>query len=564
MTDKLTISIVVRTQNRLHFLMQCLQSLYDQTRRPDEVIVVNDAGIPVDTVVAKFTGLNIHLIQNDTQQGRAISGNLGVKSACGNVIGFLDDDDRFLPDHLNHLEQAMLQSDDRVAYSGCRVVKRDIAGELNGVRESEVLEYNDPYDPSRLRYENYIPLINLLIDRSLWHEIHGFDESYDIFEDWDMLIRLSSHSQFYHLDQITTEYGLWDGQVTHTANRMEWTTAFKKILEKHIISLPKTERLNVLEEYWRISQERRGRLTLYISENQKLNSQLRQVSAQLRQVSDSFRFRKSMGYFHLLDKIKKLIKQVVIKDSTSELLHSQPDTVAEWNCEDWIYPCNSYENVIRLKRNIRHVLLGLCNTGKNIRNILPFNWWCKQLLATISDRLERIVLKDEDMYHATSCFCKDIAFCAMTTPLSASIFSFSGTRPLSDIYPTFVSLAGVEDWVEIIDGDFRTGKIAFQLKSGYVLAFTTFCKLNNFSRVDILLSSDQRLFACRIRLVIYEIGRDQPVRISCVNGIDVVDNYPTTFRFDLIPDSAQKTYRLELDCPNRDQQPFLTVYCHPR
>jgi glycosyltransferase involved in cell wall biosynthesis len=527
LTDKLTISIVVRTQNRLHFLMQCLQSLYDQTRRPDEVIVVNDAGIPVDTVVAKFTGLNIHLIQNDTQQGRAISGNLGVKSACGDVIGFLDDDDRFLPDHLNHLEQAMLQSDDRVAYSGCRVVKRNIAGELNGVRESEVLEYNDPYDPSRLRYENYIPLINLLIDRSLWHEIHGFDESYDIFEDWDMLIRLSSHSQFYHLDQITTEYGLWDGQVTHTANRMEWTTAFKKIL------------------------------TLYISENQKLNSQLKQVS-------DSFSFRKSMGYFHLLDKIKKLIKQVVIKDSTPELLHSQPDTVAELNCENWIYPCNSYENVIRLKRNIRHVLLGLCNTGKNISNILPFNWWCKHLIATISERLERIVFKDEDMYHATSCFCKDVAFCAMTTPLSASIFSFSGTRPLSDIYPTFVSLAGVEDWVEIIDGDFRTGKIAFQLKPGCVLAFTTFCKLNNFSRVDILLSSDQRLFACRIRLVIYEIGRDQPVRISCVNGIDVVDNYPTTFRFDLIPDSAQKTYRLELDCPNRDEQPFLTVYCHPR
>ncbi|MEI6258845.1 MAG: glycosyltransferase [Deltaproteobacteria bacterium] len=303
MIDKLTISIVVRTQNRLHFLMRCLQSLYDQVRRPDEVIVVNDAGVPVDAVVAKFPDLNIRLIQNMTQQGRARTGNLGVDAAGGKVIGFLDDDDRFLPDHLQRLEQAMLQFDTKVAYSGCRVVKQDIVGESNGVRESEVLEYNDPFDPSRLRYENYIPLINILIDRSLWHEIHGFDESFDLFEDWDMLIRLSDHGLFYHLDQITTEYGLWDGQITHTANRMEWTAAFKKILEKHIISLPEAERLNVLEEYWRISQERRGRLTLYISENQKLNSQLRQLS-------ESYSFRKIVGYFHFLDKIKKFISRL--------------------------------------------------------------------------------------------------------------------------------------------------------------------------------------------------------------------------------------------------------------
>ena len=273
------ISIIVRTKNRPHLLSRCLQSLDNQLRRPDEVVVVNDAGISIEHVASGFSKLNVHLINFEEPQGRARAGNLGVEGSIGNVIGFLDDDDQFLPDHLQRLEQAMLQFDAKVAYSGCRVIKRDLMGESASVRETEVLQYNDSFDALRLRYENYIPLISILLEKSLWIDIGGFDESFDMFEDWDMLIRLSASRMFYHLNWITSEYGSWGGgQITHTANRESFGNAYKKIFQKHLMALSNEEQLDFLKEYWLVSQERRGQLTLCNGDIQKKITEITEIT----------------------------------------------------------------------------------------------------------------------------------------------------------------------------------------------------------------------------------------------------------------------------------------------
>ena len=103
----LKIAIIVRTKNRPRLLTRCLQSLADQHRPPDEIILVNDGGIAVNDVVQNFSSLPLHTIQNKTSHGRAQAGNQGVQATQCDVIGFLDDDDRFLPDHLQRLEHAM-------------------------------------------------------------------------------------------------------------------------------------------------------------------------------------------------------------------------------------------------------------------------------------------------------------------------------------------------------------------------------------------------------------------------------------------------------------------------
>ena len=266
---------MVRTRNRPVLLGRCLKSLFEQIRKPDEVIVVNDAGVPVDHVLADVPGFPVLQVRNAERQGRAVSGNWGVNAATGDFIGFLDDDDLFLPDHLSLLEQAILQRGSQVIYSGCRLVRRELLDDFTPVQESAIGEYNDPYDSARLRYENYIPLINLLIDRSLWAGIGGFDESFDIFEDWDMLIRLSECTRLDHLPQITTEYSIWGReQVTQSAGQEDWLIAYEKIIQKHILALPEDRRLTILKDYWMVSQGRRGMLASCLREKQRLQELL--------------------------------------------------------------------------------------------------------------------------------------------------------------------------------------------------------------------------------------------------------------------------------------------------
>jgi len=285
----LRIGIIVRSKNRPHLLTRCLQSLAEQKRLPDEVIVVNDGGVAIDQVVGNFSELNVRLINNATNQGRAHAGNQGVQATEeSHVIGFLDDDDRFLSDHLQRLEKAMLHFDAKVVYAGCRLLKRDMLGDKVILQEEPIGQFNDAFDAEHLRYENYIPLINLLIDRTLWMKIGGFDESFDVFEDWDILLRLSAHTPFYHVNRITTEYAIWGGtQITQTMAQKRWRDAYHQFLKKHLLSLPEPNQLEYLAEYWRISQERRGILQEIRRDKQVLQSQLEQTTQTLEQYKQS-------------------------------------------------------------------------------------------------------------------------------------------------------------------------------------------------------------------------------------------------------------------------------------
>jgi len=281
----LTIAIIVRTKDRPHLLTRCLQSLAEQTRLPDEIIVVNDGGTAVAEVISLFPNLTIHLLTNATNQGRARAGNQGVQQAQSQVIGFLDDDDRLLPDHLQRLEQAMVQFDAKVAYAGCRLLQRDLLGDKIILQEQAIGQFNESFEAERLRYENYIPLINLLIDHELWEQVGGFDETFDIFEDWDVLLRLSQQTPFYHLNRITTEYAIWGtNQVTQASDKQRWLKAYRQMLSKHLLTWSPELQLTYLAEYWRVSQERRGILQESRQTQQQLELQLLQTHQTLAQV----------------------------------------------------------------------------------------------------------------------------------------------------------------------------------------------------------------------------------------------------------------------------------------
>lgn len=262
LSTQLTISIIIRTKNRPHLLTRSLQSLAEQRRLPDQIVIVNDGGKAVDAVIQNFTHLNVQIIDNEVNQGRARAGNLGVQAANGNFIGFLDDDDRYLPDHLERLEKTLLHFDAQIAYSGCRLLERDTLGDVPVLQEKPIGQYNEPFDAQRLWYENYIPIINLLINRQLWLAVGGFDEGFEIFEDWDILLRLSQKTNFYHVNRLTTEYAVWGSeQITRTEDEQYWQYAYRRFLQKHILTLPARQQLNLLTRYWIVSQARRGRIS---------------------------------------------------------------------------------------------------------------------------------------------------------------------------------------------------------------------------------------------------------------------------------------------------------------
>ncbi|HNV86592.1 MAG TPA: glycosyltransferase [Candidatus Omnitrophota bacterium] len=262
----LKISVIVRTKNRPQFLPRALRSLAAQRRKPDEVIVVNDGGEDVRRITDGFPGLSIRLFQLEKSIGCPAAGNYGVRQAEGRFISFLDDDDNYLPEHLASLEECIRKNRALVAYAGCRTFlrSRPFSPEGEAAKSRELFPYNEPFDARRFDYENYIPIMSLMISRRLFEEIGGFDEQLGIFDDWDLLFRLSRRTAFVGTGKLTVEYNIWEKetQMTTTCDRKAWEAAYRNILEKNLLSLPRTELTETLVTYWYVSQDRYRRVML--------------------------------------------------------------------------------------------------------------------------------------------------------------------------------------------------------------------------------------------------------------------------------------------------------------
>jgi LmbE family N-acetylglucosaminyl deacetylase len=234
------VSVVVRTRDRPRFLADALASLAASTYRHVEVVLVNDGGAP-STVPGDYPFPLIR-VDHTEPRGRAAAAQAGVDAARGTLIAFLDDDDIVAPEHLATLVDAMRAAHSRVVYSIAAVAVYALDGDAGWTCVRRDTPYARDFDVDRLLVDNYIPLNTLLIERALLAEAGPFDVSFDIFEDWEMLIRLAALATFHYVPRVTCEYRMFrdaNGQALGEEGwrRPDFITAKARVLERHAARL---------------------------------------------------------------------------------------------------------------------------------------------------------------------------------------------------------------------------------------------------------------------------------------------------------------------------------------
>lgn len=597
------IATIIRTKDRPHLLARCLTSLVKQNRKPDEVVIVNDGGQSVTEIVSRFPELNSHLLDHKSSQGRARAGNLGVEATQSDVIGFLDDDDCFLPDHLQRLEIAMTHFDVQVAYAGCSLLQQNLTDEEATIQVEPLGQYNEPFDVERLHYENYIPLISLLIKRDLWLRVGGFDETFNLFEDWDILLRLARKTTFYHLDRVTSEYTVWGkNQITRATNKTQWMIAYRQFLDKHVMPLAYSDKLAFLANYWIISQERRGivqkdqqekqalqiKVITYQQKFQELQHQVQQYETQntfLQQQLSQLQTDSAKQIAQCQDNWAKKYEQLQTEYKQSQMAwaekyeHLQRDwankyeKAQEKSVEQYIQLQTQIEKKLStletdyqalqqsakrqnqqyaVAQSTLHELSKLMTVGLNrtsIENILLAK---PQPVYALSFEAEEVVADYQRLVAW-------IQTQGITLP-NEDFVDVPPPRPLSEVYPTLITFSRAQVMEQMPD----RGPIPFLLDPDKVLVFTTYCTANDFSRFDMALATRVRINTCQIRVIIRELGDVQPIRQWQFSAISVLDNRFHPISFAPIPDSLGKTYQIEIDSPNADAQNGIAVWCHSR
>jgi glycosyltransferase involved in cell wall biosynthesis len=93
------VTAAITTYNRAAFLPGALESIFAQTRPADEVLVVDDGSTDDTRGVLAGYGDRVRVVRQENA-GRSGARNRAVEEARGELLSFLDSDDRWLPSKL--------------------------------------------------------------------------------------------------------------------------------------------------------------------------------------------------------------------------------------------------------------------------------------------------------------------------------------------------------------------------------------------------------------------------------------------------------------------------------
>ncbi|WP_062133822.1 glycosyltransferase family 2 protein [Demequina aestuarii] len=202
------VSCIVATNRASPFLDEALRSVESQTHPLIEILVVDD-GSPDPAALARVTSAHPDVtVVRVPSSGAASARNAGVRRARGDILAFLDDDDRWDP-HRIALQVDALARDEHApaSYGDLRTI--DAAGRVMG----EPDQYRaTPADIVARRVTVMLP--NLVVRREAFEAVGGFDEQLTLAEDLDLVLKLTRIGPLAYAPGAISDYRTHDANVT--------------------------------------------------------------------------------------------------------------------------------------------------------------------------------------------------------------------------------------------------------------------------------------------------------------------------------------------------------------
>jgi GT2 family glycosyltransferase len=116
-------TVIIPTRNRPIDLVKAVSSVREQTRLPEEFIILDQSAgdesrTQVDSLMAGDERINLVYIHDPSVSGLVEAKRIAVKRASGNIICFLDDDIVLEPDYLEQIEQGFVEQPEMVGCCG--------------------------------------------------------------------------------------------------------------------------------------------------------------------------------------------------------------------------------------------------------------------------------------------------------------------------------------------------------------------------------------------------------------------------------------------------------------
>ncbi len=213
-----TVSAIITTYNYGRFIGGAIDSVLHQTRPPDEVVIVDDGSTDeTAAIVAPYRSQGVRYIYQQNS-GAGAARNKGIQSTGGQLLAFLDADDRWMPNKLElQLEHLRLHPTAGLITGSEWQVNLESKGAPQD--EGPVLFRRRPVGAAqlyrRLLVENFVGNPSIVLVRRTRFERAGlFDEGLRLGQDWDMWIRIAWTCRIGIVDAPLLYFNFHSGSLT--------------------------------------------------------------------------------------------------------------------------------------------------------------------------------------------------------------------------------------------------------------------------------------------------------------------------------------------------------------
>jgi glycosyltransferase involved in cell wall biosynthesis len=195
---RLRVSVIMPAWNREGSIAAAIRSVLAQSHDVFELIIADDGSTDgTRDAVAPFLADERVIWLDGPHGGVSAARNRGLAAATGEVVAYLDSDNRWAAWFLEVMTRFLVSEGVEAAYSAISL--RDDLGHLTGYR-------GDDFDWEACLAQNYIDLNAFCHRRSLIDQVGGFDPGLRRMVDWDLILRIGKDRQVGYAPFVGCDY----------------------------------------------------------------------------------------------------------------------------------------------------------------------------------------------------------------------------------------------------------------------------------------------------------------------------------------------------------------------
>ena len=201
MGEAALVSVIIPTYNYAHFIAQAIESVLAQTYQNFEILVIDDGSTDATReTVARFAQVQYQFQAN---QGIAPARNAGLLASRGQLLVFLDADDRLLPEALATGVDSLNANPDCAFVSGHWEL---VSTDGKSLPSPPIVCVTKDHYRAFLDY-NYIGTVGqVMFRRSILELLDGFDPSVPGCDDIELYLRIARTHRVLCHDKIVVQH----------------------------------------------------------------------------------------------------------------------------------------------------------------------------------------------------------------------------------------------------------------------------------------------------------------------------------------------------------------------